>query len=110
MPTLEENNQFWGHDYDWDQAGDEWSQVWGGAESQWFGTLLPRIHKYLPTGTILEIAPGFGRWTRFFAGLCDRLIVVDMSDRCIDACKQRFRDRSRYPDHHVNDFAVARSD
>jgi len=102
MPTLAENNRFWGNDYDWKQGGDEWSEVWGGAEMQWYGTLLPRIHKHLPAGTILEIAPGFGRWTHFFADLCERLIVVDMSDKCIDACKQRFQDRSHIQ-FHVND-------
>ena len=32
-------------------------------DSQWFGLIFPRIHAFLPTGTILEIAPGFGRWT-----------------------------------------------
>ncbi len=41
MPTLEDNHRFWGRDYDWAQGGDEWSGVWGGAEMQWFGTLLP---------------------------------------------------------------------
>src|SRR6516164_438606 len=102
MPTLEENRLFWGKTYDWDAAGDEWSATWGGARMQWFGTLLPRIHRHLPAPTILEIAPGFGRWTQFLADQCDHLILVDLSEKCIAACKERFHNRSHI-DFHVND-------
>ena len=60
MPTVEQNRQIWNQDHDWTQQGEEWSEVWGGSEAQWFGAILPRIHAFVPTGTILEIAPGFG--------------------------------------------------
>jgi ubiquinone/menaquinone biosynthesis C-methylase UbiE len=102
MPSLEENQLFWGKSYDWDAAGNEWSATWGGAEMQWFGTILPRIHQHLPTSAILEIAPGFGRWTHFLADLCDHMTVVDISEKCISACRERFRERSHI-DYHIND-------
>lgn len=49
--------------YDWKDSGEEWSAPWGNSAAQWFGTILPRTSQCLPAGTILEIAPGFGRWT-----------------------------------------------
>lgn len=38
-------------------------RVWGSSQQQWQRALLPRLRAFLPTQTILEIAPGFGRWT-----------------------------------------------
>ncbi len=102
MPTIEENQLVWDNAYDWSAAGDEWSGAWGTAEMQWYMTLLPRIHAFLPAPTILEIAPGFGRWTQFLKDRCDRLVVVDLSERCIEACKERFRDDAHIT-YHVND-------
>ena len=102
MPSIEENKTKWDGTYDWQQGGDEWSVVWGGARMQWYGTLLPRIHAFLPAGTILEIAPGYGRWTQFLKDQCRRMIVVDLSEKCIAACQERFRD-SAHISYHVND-------
>jgi len=76
--------------YDWKDAGEEWSEPWGSSAAQWSGTILPRIRDCLPTGTILEIAPGFGRWTHYLKDYCQELWVVDASDECVEACRQRF--------------------
>ena len=62
MGTVEENGRAW-QEYDWTQAGNEWSGGWGGAVAEWHSTILPRLHQWVPTHTALEIAPGFGRWT-----------------------------------------------
>jgi ubiquinone/menaquinone biosynthesis C-methylase UbiE len=102
MPSMEVNRYFWDTAYTWSDGGDEWSTIWGGAQNQWNGTMLPRIRRHLPVHTILEIAPGFGRWTQFLAGLCERLIVVDLSEKCIAACRERFRDATHI-EYHVND-------
>jgi Methyltransferase domain len=102
MPTVEENRHAWDVDYSWPENGDEWSAKWGGAEAQWFETLLPRIHPFLPAGTILEIAPGHGRWTQFLKDCCDELVVVDLAAHCIDACRRRFSTCSHIS-YHVND-------
>src|SRR5215475_14385035 len=102
MPTIEQNSNVWNDNYEWSKDGDEWSQAWGGSESQWFGTIFRRIHAFLPAETILEIAPGFGRWTHFLKNYCKRLIVVDLSERCIETCKRRFS-RSSHIEYHIND-------
>ncbi len=76
--------------YDWKDAGEEWSAPWGSSEAQWFGAILPRIRDCLPTGTILEIAPGFGRWTHYLKDYCQELWIVDRVDECIETCRRRF--------------------
>jgi ubiquinone/menaquinone biosynthesis C-methylase UbiE len=90
MPTLKQNVSKWGADRSWTDAGNEWSVAWGGADKQWYGSILPRILPYLPAHSILEIAPGFGRWTRFLRGHCKKLIAVDLNANCIDHCRQQF--------------------
>ena len=81
MPTIEENRSLFGESYDWPQAGEEWSTPWGNAHMQWYGSILPRISAFVPTDTILEVAPGYGRWTAFLKDLCKRLIIVDLAER-----------------------------
>jgi Methyltransferase domain len=88
--------------YDWKDAGEEWSKPWGTSMAQWYGAILPRIHDCLPTGTILEIAPGFGRWTNYLKDHCEQLWIVDRVDECIEACRQRFAGDSRLS-FYVND-------
>jgi SAM-dependent methyltransferase len=102
MPSLNENKDRWDDSYAWADAGEEWSRAWGGSEAQWFGSILPRLHAFVPVGTVLEIAPGFGRWTRFLRPLCDHMVLVDLSQRCIDACRERFGDEQSI-EYHVND-------
>ncbi len=102
MPNIEENVTLWNDNYNWKKQGDEWSDTWGGAKAQWFGTMLPRIHNFLLTDTILEIAPGFGRWTQFLKNHCNHLVVVDLSEECIKPCKKRFETSNNIA-YYVND-------
>ncbi len=102
MQTIRNNLQVWNNNFDWKERGDEWSVDWGGVDMQWFFVILPRIHSFVPTGTILEIAPGFGRWTQFLVHLCKNLILVDLSEKCIEACKERFKSYSNIT-YYVND-------
>jgi len=102
MPTLEENLQLWGRDYAWIAGGEEWSEPWGASHAQWTEAILPRIARFLPTGSILEIGPGYGRWTHYLREQCQTLDVVDLSDRCIRACSERFTNDDRVR-CHVND-------
>ena len=81
--------------YDWKDAGEEWSEPWGSSAAQWTETILPRIRNCLPANTILEIGPGYGRWTHYLKDYCQRLIIVDRAVRCIEACRQRFADDPR---------------
>jgi hypothetical protein len=102
MPTVQWNNETWNKTYAWDEAGEEWSETWGGSDMQWFGAILPRIHAFLPVPRMLELAPGFGRWTHFLRSQCEQLHVVDFSDKCIEACQTRFRDSDNIT-YSVND-------
>jgi hypothetical protein len=95
MPTLDENLRIWDREHRWPQGGDEWSEAWGSARAQWLTTLLPRIAGFLPARTILEIAPGHGRWSQFLVGECEELTLVDLSPSCIEACRARFADRPK---------------
>ncbi|MGE0142333.1 MAG: class I SAM-dependent methyltransferase [Planctomycetota bacterium] len=89
MPTRDENIASWTN-YDWSQRGDDWSSSWGSSRMLWFRTLLPRIFHFLPAQHVLEIAPGFGRITAFLLDHCERLSGVDITERCVDACRERF--------------------
>jgi SAM-dependent methyltransferase len=102
MPDVDHNLEIWSREWDWSTEGDEWSAWWGDTHALWYGALLPRIHSYLPAGTILEIAPGYGRWTQFLKDACQQLVIVDLTERCIDHCRERFAgaDNIKY---HVND-------
>jgi SAM-dependent methyltransferase len=101
MPQIDWNQSIWDGSYSWKDSGEEWSDAWGSSVAQWFGTIYPRIHKYLPAKRILEIAPGFGRWTRFLIPSCDEFSGIDLSLKCVDACKMRFPRHS--DDFHHND-------
>lgn len=93
MPSIEENLEKWNESYDWNLSEDQWSKWWGGVAGQWYGSIYPRVRAFLPTGSILEIAPGFGRWTQFLLQNCDTYIGVDLSPKCAEACSQRFANR-----------------
>lgn len=91
MPSIEANRNAWSDAADeWWAGGAEWSTDWGNPTTQWFTTLLPRIHMFLPASTIVEIAPGFGRWTQFLIPYCENYVGVDLAPRCIEACRERF--------------------
>ena len=90
MPTVEQNLFLWGKADGWKDDGDKWSVKWGGTELEWWTSIFPRIRQFVPASTILEIAPGFGRWTQFLKGFCQQLIAVDVSPACIERCKERF--------------------
>ncbi len=90
MASIEENKRLWESQYEWSEAGDEWSVPWGGTQNLWEYVIYPRIQSYLPARTILEIAPGFGRWTQFLQQYCERLIAIDVTSKCVEHCLRRF--------------------
>ncbi len=101
MASTDQNKKWWTESA-WSEAGDEWSSMYGTPAMQWYSSILPRIHPYLPTATILEIAPGFGRWTHFLKEVCSRLEVVDLTEKCIEACRERFQEEQHII-YHLND-------
>lgn len=94
MASIDWNKKIWENKEKWCRDGDNWSDAWGGTTYLWHGTIFPRIQNFLPTNTILEIAPGFGRITQYLKNLSKKLIVVDLSNTCIDKCKERFASNS----------------
>ena len=102
MPGLDEIRSTWGHAAGWQAAGDEWSGPWGGSEPLWWGTLMPRIHAFLPAGRILELGPGQGRWSRYLKDRCDELVLVDVAEHALDACRERLAGAPNVS-YHVGD-------
>lgn len=93
MPNLKWNKNTWDNQYNWDLKGEEWSASWGGSEAQWFSSIYPRIHRFIACDHILEIASGFGRWTKFLKEYAlKEYRGVDLSQECIDYCIQQFKD------------------
>ena len=90
MATIDENLRVWNTTYAWPRGGDEWSASFGGTEALWYFVLYPRIHRFVPAPTILEIAPGFGRWTQFLKTQCKSIVAVDISEKCVEHCRARF--------------------
>jgi SAM-dependent methyltransferase len=64
--------------------------MWGGAETHWVATILPRIHQFLPAWRVLEIAPGYGRWSNYLLPLSGTYVGVDLTEECVRACRERF--------------------
>lgn len=91
MPDINWNNNTWGNIYDWSSAGEEWSKCWGSSEAQWFTSLYPRLHAFLPCNNVLEIACGYGRWTKYLIpNAMTTYKGIDISQNCIDDCKSKF--------------------
>src|SRR2546421_4520070 len=81
------NREIWNH-WDWEGRGDEWT-----LSPEWKESLVRLVlRKYIPTGkTVLEIGPGAGRWTEFLLPMSASLIGVDISQKCVDLCREKFR-------------------
>ncbi len=90
MPELDWNKSLWASTYDWSGGGDEWSAAWGNTRAMWLTVMYPRLWSFIPCKEILEIGPGMGRWTQFLIQFCDRFVGVDLAEKCVAACKQRF--------------------
>ena len=90
MPDLEWNRVTWNQPDQWRAGGDDWSDGWGGPLPQWYGAIFPRIARWLPVAKILEIAPGFGRWTQFLLRQASEYYGVDISSICVEQCRKRF--------------------
>jgi SAM-dependent methyltransferase len=92
--SISKNYETWNNTYDWKDNGEEWSVAWGGSKAQWNGAILPRIAPWLPAQTLLEIAPGHGRWTEFLIPQAINYFGVDLSDKCIEFCKTKFQNEN----------------
>jgi len=73
--------------YDWQNLGEEWS-----LSPKWKQYITDEVLlKYIEPGkTVLEIGPGAGRWSEPLQKIAKSLILVDIADKCIEICKERF--------------------
>src|SRR5439155_21731324 len=55
----------------------------------------PRVNKFLPVIRILEIAPGRGRWTQYLLQHCTEYVGAELSENCVQTCRQRFASANR---------------
>jgi len=85
--------------YDWGDQGEEWTP----SEAWKQGLVDEVLHKYIiPGKTVLEIGPGAGRWSELLQRLAQKLVLVDISDRCIELCRERLAGYDNI-EYHVND-------
>jgi SAM-dependent methyltransferase len=84
--SAEQNRARW-DDWDWASAGEEWT-----ASPEWKQALIDDVlARWMPRGgTILEIGPGGGRWSAALLERASRLILVDVSERPLELCRERF--------------------
>ena len=103
MPSVAENYSRW-TEHPWDREGHEWSPggTAAGGRMFWWRGLLPRVHSHLPADHVVEIGPGFGRWTSHLADQAARLTLIDLTERCIEHCRRKFADR-QHLEYWTND-------
>jgi ubiquinone/menaquinone biosynthesis C-methylase UbiE len=94
VPSIEWNKRVWGATYDWPDAGDEWSGMaayCGQPYEDWKRELIHTFIEPVPVGSrIVEIAPGYGRWTEHLLRRAASLALVDINPACLDHCRERF--------------------
>jgi len=96
-----EEQKYWDRLEVWKDDGDEWSETFGGTDKLWNDVIYPKISSYLK-GDILEIAPGYGRMSDKLLDYSSKLYLVDMNKKCIDRCRERFKDKDNIS-YFVND-------
>jgi SAM-dependent methyltransferase len=104
--SVKANRRLWGS-YDWSQRGDEWTRKAQNPES-WLSALLENmLYKYMDKNReILEIGPGAGRWTEYLQPIAKRLVLVDITPKCITLCRERFAGRDKNIQYHVIDGEI----
>jgi ubiquinone/menaquinone biosynthesis C-methylase UbiE len=100
--SVSENREVWEH-WDWRDDAEDWTY-----SPEWKQALIDELLR--PTmsagGVILEIGPGGGRWSLLLAEWADRLVLVDVTQRTLDLCRQRLGDATgvEYVRSHGADF------
>lgn len=84
--SARENRRRWS-DWDWSSRGEEWT-----ASPEWKQALIDDVLlPWIPAGaSVLEIGPGGGRWSEVLQPRARRLVLVDVSPRPLELCRERF--------------------
>ena len=98
LNTTELNSAAWSN-YEWGGGGEEWT-----VSPEWRQSLIDDvILANLPEGAVsLEIGPGGGRWSTPLHEASDRLILADISESAIEACRKKFAGQENV-EYHVTD-------
>ena len=64
-------------------------------DEQWKALIWPRIEKFDLT-RVLDLAAGHGRNSAKLRDVAKAVVVVDINDECLDACRKRFAGDSRF--------------
>jgi SAM-dependent methyltransferase len=105
--TIEHNYKVW-NGFDWSKKGEEWTdhvaKFRGVDPLEWKdrlvnGVLLKNIQK---GSVVVEIGPGGGRWTEYLAEVSRELHLCDISDVCLNICRDRFASRDHLRYHQVS--------
>jgi len=94
--SVKENKRLW-NSYDWSKMGEEWTdeveQFRGLDPHVWKNNLINEMMlKYIKKKSIiLEIGPGGGRWTEILQKIGTKIILADITQKCLDVCMERFQ-------------------
>jgi len=105
--NVAKNLRRWDEDHHWPRHGDEWNRQAAACGMDYGAWKLSMVeHLIAPYAgadkSVLEIAPGHGRWTEHLVPRFGRVVAVDLSPSCIDYCRKRFAD-ARNVDYFVTD-------
>lgn len=96
--SVEENALKW-NNYRWERGENEWT-----SSAQWKQSVIDHIMlgNIRPNSVVVEIGPGYGRWTRKLIEISSRVMVVDVAEKCINHCREVFGANDNV-EFHVND-------
>lgn len=88
--SVNQNRLTW-NNWNWNQLGEEWTK-----SDVWKNKLAEEIiNKLIPEkSSVIEIGPGGGRWTEYLQEKSSSLNLVDISEKCLELCKERFADKT----------------
>jgi SAM-dependent methyltransferase len=108
MASITSNRNTYDDPRTWNRRGDSWTfhadschqpyEVWKRSLVETF--LDPFLG---PDVDVLEVGPGYGRWTEYMVGHSHSLTLVDVSTTCIEACQMRFGGDLPSESFRVND-------
>ncbi len=104
--TVEKNKRLW-NNYNWSEEGEEWTsevQKYKGIDpNQWKQQLINdlMIKNFVIDKTILEIGPGAGRWTEHLQKIGKKIILADITKKCLDVCQTRFKNDKNMEYHLI---------
>ncbi len=84
--SVNQNRLTW-NNWNWSDLGEEWTKSQG-----WKDKLVSEIiQKLIPdNSSVIEIGPGGGRWSEFLSSKASKLDLVDISEKCLELCRERF--------------------